>query len=148
MDQSLAVMLWQLCYGKSVLQYWSQTVEVDHDEEIDRISYLELLGNSYPYLISGFLNYGITLALFPGLTSLGNNKLPVKWSYLSFKMGLPRPLFVYFCSFQTQILQKNCRHQRDLISNRQSRRRVRWPLDHHHCPMELLNSLNWSIVLN
>lgn len=49
-----------------------QTVEVDHDEEIDRISYLELLGNSYPYLISGFLNYGITLALFPGLTSLGN----------------------------------------------------------------------------
>ena len=49
-----------------------QTVEVDLDEEIDRISYLEILANSYPYLISGFLNYAITLAIFPGLTSLGN----------------------------------------------------------------------------
>ena len=47
------------------------TTEVDLDEEIDKISYWEILKNSYPYLISGFLNYFITIALFPGLTSLG-----------------------------------------------------------------------------
>ena len=49
-------------------------------------------------------------------------------------MGQPRPLFVYFRSFQAQILQKNCRRQRDSNSDRRSRRQTRWPLDHHHCP--------------
>ena len=41
------------------------------------------------------------------------------------KMCQPRPLFVYFRSFQTQILQNNGRFQRDLNSNHQSRRRAR-----------------------
>ena len=41
------------------------------------------------------------------LLALGQNK-PVKNNKTCFvkKMGLPRPLFVYFCSFQTQILEK------------------------------------------
>ena len=40
--------------------------------------------------------------------------LIVAFQSLFFKeMGQPRPLFVYFHSFQTQILQKNCRRQRD-----------------------------------
>ena len=47
-------------------------------------------------------------------------------------MGQPRHLFVYFRSFQTQILQKNCRRQQDSSSDRRSIRRARWPLDHHH----------------
>ena len=33
------------------------------------------------------------------------------------RIGQPRPLFPYFRSFQTRILQKNCRLQRDLNSN-------------------------------
>ena len=55
-------------------------------------------------------------------------------SNLFFKMGLLRPLFVYFRSFQTQMLKKNCRHQQDSNSDCQSRRRERWPLDHHYGP--------------
>ena len=33
-----------------------------------------------------------------------NKEIPINLS--SYKMGQPRPLFVYFRSFQTQILQK------------------------------------------
>ena len=40
--------------------------------------------------------------------------------------------FVYFRSFQIQFVQNNCRRQRDSNSDRRSRRRARWPLDHHH----------------
>ena len=40
-------------------------------------------------------------------------------------MGLPLPLFVYFRSFQTQILQKNCKRLRD--SNSEGKH-----ADHHH----------------
>ena len=40
-----------------------------------------------------------------------------------------------FCSFQTQILQKNWWRQQDSNSDRRRRRRARWPLDHHHCPI-------------
>ena len=55
-----------------------------------------------------------------------------------FKNGLSRPLFVfYFRSFQQQFLQKNCRFQRDSNSDRQNRRRARWPLDHHHGPTQV-----------
>ena len=54
-------------------------------------------------------------------------------------MGQPRPLFVYFRSFQTQILQKNCWLQRDLSLDCWSRRRAGWPLDHHHGPVWLMS---------
>ena len=49
-------------------------------------------------------------------------------------MGQPRPLFVYFRSFQTQHYRKNYRLQRDSNSDLRSRRQARWPLDHHHDP--------------
>ena len=39
-------------------------------------------------------------------------------------MDQPRPLFVYFRSFQTQILQKNCRFQSDSNLDRRSRRQA------------------------
>ena len=42
-------------------------------------------------------------------------------------MGQPRPLFVYFCSFQTKNLQKNCMPQRDSNLDRRSIRKARWP---------------------
>ena len=40
-------------------------------------------------------------------------------------MGQPRPLFPLFSSYS---------HQQDSNSDRWSRRRGRWPLDHHHGP--------------
>ena len=58
-------------------------------------------------------------------------------SYLSiyFFFNGPTPAsFVYFCSFQTQILQKNCRLQQDPNPDRRIRRHERWPLDHHRGP--------------
>ena len=59
-----------------------------------------------------------------------------RFNYPNFfkKWANPVLFLIYFYSFQTQILQKNCRHQRDSNSDRQSRRRARRPLDHHHCP--------------
>ena len=57
-------------------------------------------------------------------------------------MDLPRPLFCLFSFFSITILQKNCRPQRDSNSDHRSRRRARWPLDHHHGP--LLNILSWG----
>ena len=51
------------------------------------------------------------------------------------KWADPGLFFVYFCSFQTQFVQKNCRRQQDSISYRRSRRRARWPLYHHHGPL-------------
>ena len=53
------------------------------------------------------------------------------------KLGQPRPLFVYFRSFQQQFYRKNCRLQRESNSDRWSRRRARWPLDHHHSPKQI-----------
>ena len=44
------------------------------------------------------------------------------------------PTPAYFCLFSffsTTNLQKNCRLQRESNSDRQSKRRTRWPLDHH-----------------
>ena len=41
------------------------------------------------------------------------------------KMGQPRPLFVYFRSFQQQFYRKNCRFQRESNSDCRSRRRAR-----------------------
>ena len=48
------------------------------------------------------------------------------------KIGQPRSLFCLFSFFSTNNLQKNCRLQRDSNSDRWSRRRAHWPLDHHH----------------
>ena len=56
------------------------------------------------------------------------------WTLFSKKGPTPASLFVYFRSFQTQILHKNSSLQRDSNSDRRSRRRARWPLDHHHGP--------------
>ena len=41
------------------------------------------------------------------------------------KVGQPRPLFVYFRSFQTQYYRKNFRLQRDSNSDHRSSRRAR-----------------------
>ena len=50
------------------------------------------------------------------------------------KMCQPRNLFY---SFQITILHKNCRRQRDSNTDRWSRRRACWPLDHHrHGPKQ------------
>ena len=49
-----------------------------------------------------------------------------KWAYPG--------LFCLFSFFSNTILQKNCRLQRDSNSDLQSRRRARWPLDHHYGP--------------
>ena len=65
--------------------------------------------------------------------------VPILSTTFYLKMGPPRPLFVYFRSFQTQIVQKNYRLQRDSNSDRRSRRRARWPLDHHHGLAHFIN---------
>ena len=44
------------------------------------------------------------------------------------------PIPASFWFFSNTILQKNCRLQRDSNSECWSRRRARWPLDHHHGP--------------
>ena len=58
----------------------------------------------------------------------------VEFFFFKKKVGQPRPLFVYFRSFQTQYYRKNFRLQRDSNSDHRSSRRARWPLDHHHGP--------------
>ena len=49
-----------------------------------------------------------------------------------FKWANPSHFFIYFRSFQTQILQSNCILQQDSNSDRQNRRRTCRPFDHHH----------------
>ena len=69
----------------------------------------------------------------PGIVYFKQNWKYTTATYFK-KMSQPRPLFVYFCSFQKQILQKNCICQLDSNTERQSRRKAYWPLDHHHGP--------------
>ena len=52
------------------------------------------------------------------------------------KMGQSQPLFVYFVLFKHKFYRKNCRRQQDSNSDLWSRRRARWPLDHHHGPLK------------
>ena len=52
-----------------------------------------------------------------------------------FKWANPSHFFIYFRSFQTQILQSNCILQQDSNSDRQNRRRTCRPFDHHHGPL-------------
>ena len=55
-----------------------------------------------------------------------------RWSNRPKKVGQPRPLFVYF-------------RQRDSNSDRWSRRRACWPLDHHH-GLQPLTAFNDSFL--
>ena len=55
--------------------------------------------------------------------------VPILSTTFYLKMGPPRPLFVYFRSFQTQIVQKKLEASN---SDCQSISRARWPHDHHH----------------
>ena len=57
-------------------------------------------------------------------------------SKLFLKMGQSQPLFVYFVLFKHKFYRKNCRRQQDSNSDLWSRRRARWPLDHHHGPLK------------
>ena len=68
--------------------------------------------------------------------------LIVAFQSLFFKeMGQPRPLFVYFHSFQTIYRIKTVYFSG--IRTRK-RRRSRWPLDHHHCLFNLSFDSNFA----
>ena len=55
--------------------------------------------------------------------------------YYIFKNGTSPVSFCLFSFFSnTNFTEKNCRRQQDSNPDRQSRRRARWPLDHHHDP--------------
>ena len=71
------------------------------------------------------------LFIFPIWMAHGKWKLAL--ASLFFKWADYGP-FCLFSFFSNANLQKNCRHQRDSNSDRWSRRRARWPLDHHHGP--------------
>ena len=73
--------------------------------------------------------------------------LIIRNALMFLKMGQPRPLFCLFLFFSITILQKNCRPQRDSNSDRRSRRRARWPLDHHHGPWNALMLALHNLVL-
>ena len=62
------------------------------------------------------------------------------------KSGRISASFCLFSFFSNIILQKKCRLQQDLNSNRRSRRWVRWPLDHHHHGPNVLNILQQNPV--
>ena len=49
-----------------------------------------------------------------------------------FKWTYPGLFLFIFVLFKHKFYRKNCRLQQDLNSDRWSRRRGRWPLDHHH----------------
>ena len=58
-------------------------------------------------------------------------RISLKLSLL--KMGEPRPLFMFILGlFKQHFNVKTCRLQQDSNSDRQFRRRARWPLDHHN----------------
>ena len=48
---------------------------VNHDAEVDKISYLKIVKKSWPYLITGYVNYATSLSVFPAVTSLGISKV-------------------------------------------------------------------------
>ena len=60
-------------------------------------------------------------------------------------MGQPRPIFVYFCSFEQQFQQKICRLQRDSNSDHWNGR----PLDHTSAQdHRYLQVCNWVMGCN
>ncbi len=53
----------------------SETSTVNHDDEVDHLSYVAIVQRSWIYLITGFVNYATSLCVFPAVTSLGKNVL-------------------------------------------------------------------------
>ena len=80
-----------------------------------------------------YFNYFFVIIEF-----FGNNFRAIESEYeivLCFKnMGQPRPLFRHVSFFLSTFYRQNYRLQQDSNSDRRSRRRPRWPLDHHHVP--------------
>lgn len=60
-----------LYFAEGRNQYFA--IDPDHEGDMDRVSYISLFCKSFPYLISGYLNYAVALAVFPGVTSLGKD---------------------------------------------------------------------------
>ena len=60
------------------------------------------------------------------------------------KWANPGLFLVYFSSFLSTILQKNCWLQQNSNLDRQSRRRARWPLDHRDRLNTLIEAQNIS----
>jgi len=76
-------------------------IDPDHEGDMDRISYLSLFCKSFPYLLSGYLNYAVALSVFPGVTSLGRNLLIKKNAGCCFQPVLKsRDLLIKVLCFQ------------------------------------------------
>ena len=95
---------------------------------------------------SGKMICSFSVGIVDGATNLGTTTLAEKVPnfrpiHVFLKMGNRCHFFAYFWSFQTQILQKNCRRQHDSNSDCQSWRQARWPLDPHHYPHSTYISL-------
>ena len=88
------------------------------------------------FVIKLFQNHFIKGKVMSQLGSLQNCLVIIKLLHRSkkcfFKWANFFSSFCSFSSFQHKFYRKNCRHQQDSNSNWQSRRRARWPLDHHH----------------
>ena len=81
-------------------------------------------------------NYWLTYPTLPRLFAIPSvQQVKLLKLYCFFKKNGPTTAtFCLFSFFSTKILQKNCILQRESKSDRRSRRRARWPLDHHHGP--------------
>ena len=96
-----------------------------------------------------FFSYGAIIGKLVTIRWPGAGAIKIL-QHTFFKKNGPTPAsFSLFSSFQTQILQKNCRLQQDSNSDCWSRRRALWPLDHHHGPiyaMEIFKHSDWLII--
>ncbi len=45
--------------------------EVDHDAEVDSVSYKRIFGRSWTYILTGYVNFATSLCVFPAITTLG-----------------------------------------------------------------------------
>ena len=45
----------------------------DHDAEVDRLCYKDILKRSWTYLVSGYFIYSTTLMIYPAISSTGNS---------------------------------------------------------------------------
>ena len=88
--------------------------------------------------------------------TFSNKYLPEKWfqnlPILFLKKRANSGLFLFiFVLFKHKFYRKNCRRQQDSNSDRWSRRRARWPLDHHHGPnlriLTIDNVRSWFAIL-
>ena len=102
---------------------------------LDSVDVIAVVGSAHPTTIHSLLQ-SISWHLSK-LKDTGSTSFLLLTSIAQFflKVGQPRPVFCLFLFFSnTILLKKNWRSQRDSKSDRQSRRRARWPLDHHHGP--------------